>query len=203
MPEPQWWAKGLLFENCNCQLLCPAHLSFKQLCTHERCVGHWAIHFEDGRYGETPLGGLNAVVLYDSPQHMIAGGWTTALSIDERGSEAQRAAVEAILSGAAGGPWKVLARFVGTRRETRHVPIHFEDAGRRKRMWIDGAFDTTVEAIRGKDEASEAVLSNLFNQIHAALQVLARGKTRSSDRGLAFDIQGTHALYSSFDWRVG
>ena len=70
-------------------------------------------------------------------------------------------------------------------------------------MWIDGALDTTIEAIRGKDDASEAVLSNLFNQIHAAVQVLARGKTRCSDRGFAIDIEGTHALYSSFDWRVG
>jgi hypothetical protein len=199
MAEPRWWAKGLLFENCNCQLLCPAHVSFKQLCTHERCFGHWAIHFDDGGYDETALAGLNAVVVYDSPQHMIVGGWTTAFSIDERATDAQRSAIETILSGAAGGPWKVLARFVGTRRETRFVPIHFEDAGRRKRMWIDGSLDTTIEAIRGRDEASEAVLSNLFNQIHGLVQVLARGKTRCSDRGFSIDIDGTHALYSSFE----
>ena len=42
--NPQkWWGTGLLFENCSCQVLCPAHVSVKQRCTHERCTGHWAV----------------------------------------------------------------------------------------------------------------------------------------------------------------
>lgn len=198
-----WSAKGLLFENCNCQLVCPGHMGFKQLCTHERCVGHWAIHFDEGRYGETPLGGLNAVILYDAPQHMIAGGWTEAFYLEERASEEQRVAIETILSGGAGGPWAVLARFVAKRLESRFLPIQFEDAGRRKRMWIEGVFDTSIEAIRGKDPSQEAVLSNVFNQIHAPLQVLARGRTRCSDRGIAISNEDSHALYSRFSWQVG
>lgn len=68
----------MLFENCNCQLVCPAHFSFKQLCTKGRCIGHWAAHIEEGRYGDVVLGGLNAVVFYDTPQHMITGGWNEA-----------------------------------------------------------------------------------------------------------------------------
>ncbi len=198
-----WWAKGLLFENCNCQLVCPGHMSFKQVCTHERCLGHWAIHFEEGRFAETTLDGLNAVVVFDCPQHMIEGGWTTATYVDERASERQREAIESILSGTSGGPWAVLARFVATRLDSRFVPIHLADAGRRKRMWIDGIFDTTVEAIRGMDREQEAVLSNLFNQIHAPVQVLARGRTRFRDGGLTVDTHETHALYSHFSWRVG
>ena len=59
---PPWWAEGLLFENCNCQIICPAHLSFKQNCTFERCLGYWAIRFEEGTYGEVPLGGLMALL---------------------------------------------------------------------------------------------------------------------------------------------
>ena len=46
-----WWAKGLLVENCNCTLVCPGHMSFKQLCTHERCIGAWGVRIEEGRYG--------------------------------------------------------------------------------------------------------------------------------------------------------
>lgn len=41
MTAPAWWAEGPLFETCSCQLVCPAHLSFKQLCTHDRCTGLW------------------------------------------------------------------------------------------------------------------------------------------------------------------
>ena len=30
-----WSASGLLVENYNCQLLCPAHVSFKNTCTND------------------------------------------------------------------------------------------------------------------------------------------------------------------------
>ena len=45
---PAWRAEGLLFENCNCALLCRAHLSYKNLCDSERCLFQWGIRFEDG-----------------------------------------------------------------------------------------------------------------------------------------------------------
>jgi hypothetical protein len=202
MTVPAWWARGLLFENCNCQLLCPGHLSFKQLCSHERCLGIWALAFEEGRFEETPLDGLNAAVLFDSPQHMIAGNWTTALLVDARADQRQREAIEAILDGRAGGPWAVLGRFVGKRLDSQALPIHLEDEGRRKRMWADGLFDTSIEAIRGKDKTQEAALSNVFNQIHAPTQVLALGRTRCTDRRLAFSTEDTHALYSKFSWKA-
>jgi hypothetical protein len=40
---PQWWAKGTLFENCDCAFVCPAQISFRQPCNHARCVEYWAI----------------------------------------------------------------------------------------------------------------------------------------------------------------
>jgi hypothetical protein len=203
VPPRRWWARGLLFENCNCQLLCPGHLSFKQLCTHERCLGAWAIHFDEGRHEDVALDDLNAVVLWDSPRHMVAGGWTTALFLDDRADAAQRRAVESILSGAAGGPWSVLARFVATRIETRCVPMRFEDHGRKKRVSIGGVLDVSIDAIRGKDPSQDAVLSNVFNQIHAPLQTLALGETRCSDPRIPFEMSGTHALHSRFSWSVG
>lgn len=202
MTVPAWWAQGLLFENCNCQLLCPGHLSFKQLCEHERCVGIWALAFEDGGFGDTPLGGLNAAVLFDTPRHMIAGGWTTALYLDARATPAQREALESILCGRVGGPWAVLERFVGNRLECQQIPIHLEDQGRKKRMWADGLFDTSVEAIRGKDKTQEAMLTNVFNQIHAPVQVLALGRTRCTDSRRPFSNEDTHGLYSKFSWKA-
>lgn len=200
MTAVKWWAKGLLFENCNCQLICPGHMSFKQKCTHERCVGHWAIHFDKGSYGSVPLDGLNVVILYDAPQKMFAGGWAEAFYIEDRADENQREAIEMIFSGRAGGPWEILAMFVSERQKTRFVPIHFEDLGRRKKMWIERYFDTSISAIRAKDDSGEVVLSNLFNQIHSSRQVLARGKTRCTDGAFDFTNEDTHALYSKFSW---
>ncbi len=195
-----WWAKGLLFENCNCQLICPGHFSFRQLCTHNPCTGHWSIRIEKGQYDGTPLDALNVVILFKTPQLMISGGWTQVFIIDERADDVQRAAIERIFSGQAGGPWAVLARFVSTRLETRFLPIQFEDTGRVKRMWIDGVFDTTVEALRGVDRDRDVVLENIFNQIHAPTQTLAFGSTSFKEGELAMEFKGSHALFSRFAW---
>lgn len=103
-----WFAIGLLFENCTCQLVCPGHLHFDQLCTYDRCKGWWAVRIDEGELDGVSLGGVNAVVAMDSPQRMIDGGWTETIIIDEAASPDQRLAAERILSGRAGGPWEVL-----------------------------------------------------------------------------------------------
>ncbi|MCG8607503.1 DUF1326 domain-containing protein [bacterium] len=197
----KWNVKGLLFENCSCQVVCPGHFSFKQLCTYERCLGHWAIHINQGRFGEVVLKDLNAVIVFDAPQRMYDGGWTEVFYIDKRADLAQREAIEAILSGQAGGPWEILSRFVSNRLDTRFVPIEFDDQGREKRMWITDVFDTRVKAIRAKDDIGEVLLSNLFNQIHAPSQVVARGRTEYSDQEFKFTLEGSHATYSKFSWK--
>lgn len=199
--HPDWWAKGLLFENCSCQLVCPAHVSFKQSCTHERCVGYWAIRFEEGVYGEVPLAGVMAAVFYDTPQRMYDGGWSEMLYLDARATPEQRAAVEAILNGTAGGPWAVLARFVSDWRDSRTVEFDFDDQGRKKSLSVAGLFETTIEAIKGPDPGRPAVLQNLYNTIHGFTHVLARGATKCSEKSFPISIGGTHALYSDFSWK--
>ncbi len=154
----KWWARGLFFENCNCQIVCPGHVSFKQLCTHERCFGHWSVHIEEGAFGDISLSDLNVVILYDCPQKMFEGGWTELLIVDVRGTEAQRCAIETILTGKAGGPWVILSRFVSRRLKSRFLPIHFDGQGRKKRMWVDGLFDTTIENILGQYRNFDVVI---------------------------------------------
>jgi hypothetical protein len=198
-----WWARGLLFENCNCQLVCPGHVHFDQLCTHDRCRGYWAIRFDEGAFGSTPLAGLEAVIVYDSPRHMIDGGWTEGLIVDEAASADQRDAVSAILTGRAGGPWAVLARFVGTWLDTRYLPIVIADEGATKRASIAGLLDATIAWIRGRDRAKPVTFENIFNQIHSPSQVLARGTTTYDDGSIVVSNAGTHALHSTFHWRVG
>lgn len=201
-----WWARGLLFENCSCQLVCPGHVRFTQLCTHARCQGHWAIRFDGGAFGDTDLAGQRAVVIYDTPQHMIAGGWSEAIFIDESASAAQRAAIEAILLGAAGGPWEVLGRFVADRRPTRYVPIEIEDQGPTKSVSIAGWLRSTIAQIRGRDRNEPVRFENMFNQIHSPSQVLALGDTEYDDAweggGLHIRNSGSHGLFSDFSWRV-
>ncbi len=201
-PFPAWWAKGLLFENCNCQVVCPGHVHFSNKCTHERCIGYWAIRFDEGSYGEVDLTAVTAVIGYDSPQHMISGGWTETFIIDARASQAQRSSVETILTGRAGGPWELLDRFVERRLPTRTLPIEITDEDAVKRVVIEGLLESTIENIRGWDRNEPVTFSNMFNQVHASSQVIAQGDAKYDDGEIVLQNEGTHALHSHFDWSV-
>jgi hypothetical protein len=200
--NPAWWARGLLFENCNCRLLCHCHVSFTQPADEERCIGYWAIRIDEGAWGDVPLAGLHALVLGDSPQVMADGDWTQALYLDLRADAAQRPALEAILDGRAGGPWAKLGALVSRRLPTRWVAIRIEEDGRRKAFRVEGAdLVSEVEAIKAADRTGEVRLENCHNQIHGSPQVLAFGTSRLEDNGFALATERTHALWSRFAWQ--
>ena len=104
-----------------CQIVCPGHFHFTQKCTHDRCVGYWGIEVEDGIFGATSLAVGQGRIVYDAPQKMADGGWVVTTYIDFSASTDQLTAMEKILSGEAGGPVKILARFVAERKPTRRT----------------------------------------------------------------------------------
>jgi hypothetical protein len=197
--EP-WWLNGLLYENCGCQLLCPAHVSFVQRCESDPCLGFWGIHVARGRLGSLLIEEQEALLLYESGPVMHAGGWTVALWLDAAVAAEQRAAVESILTGQRGGPWAVLARFVARRLPTRVAPMRFEDHGRRKVLRADGVLETAIESVESRRSGRTASLENLFNVVHAAVQYLARGSSTVTAPPFSWTTTGRHALYSEFSW---
>ncbi|MBI5483196.1 MAG: DUF1326 domain-containing protein [Deltaproteobacteria bacterium] len=198
--SPKWWGKGLLFENCNCQMICPAHLSFKQSCTLERCLGYWGIRFDEGAYDDVRLDGLMVLILWDSPQRMYDGNWTEGIYLDEKADAAQRQALETIFRGSAGGPWAILSKFVGTWLDTQVVAFRFTDEGRKKQLSVDGLFETKIETLRGPTPEADPTLTNLYNTIHGPVHVLAKGSSRCSAAPFALATDSTHSLYSTFSW---
>jgi len=199
----KWWARGLIFENCACTLVCPGHMHFSQLCTHDRCKGYWAFRFDEGTFGQVALRGVKAVVAFDTPQRMIDGGWTQSLIIDTGAWPDQRRAIETILTGRAGGPWAKLAGFVSTQRPTEFLPIDMVDDGPTKRVSVADRLKGFVTQIRGRDRSQPVVFENIFNQIHASRQVLARGDTEYSDGVIVIHNEGSHGLFSKFEWAEG
>jgi hypothetical protein len=177
-------------------------MHFSQLCTHERCKGYWAFRFDDGMFRDVPLAGTKAVIVFDTPQRMIDGEWTQAIIIDPAASEAQRAALETIFSGRAGGPWEKLARFVGTALPTQYLPIELQDDGPSKGVTIADRLKGIVTQIRGRDRSKPVTFENIFNQIHAPHQILALGDTDYDDGVIVIHNRGSHGLISNFEWAV-
>ena len=191
-----------MFENCSCTLVCPGHVHFSQLCTHERCKGYWAIRIDEGTFGGVPLAGTRAVVVFDTPRRMIDGHWVETIIIDESASAPQREALELLLTGRAGGPWAKLAAFVEWLRPTEFRRIEFEDEGATKRATIADRLKSALVQIRGRDRSKPVLFENMFNQIHASTQVLALGDSEYDDGVIRFTNAGSHGLFSSFEWTV-
>jgi hypothetical protein len=201
--SPSWWCRGLIFENCACTLVCPGHMHFSQLCTHERCKGYWAFRFDEGMFGDVSLAGTKAVIVFDSPQRMIDGDWTQTIIVDESASEGQRHALDTILSGRAGGPWEKLGSFVGRRQATEFLTIELHDEGAVKRLSIADRLKAIVTQIRGRDKSKPVTFENSFNQIHAPHQVLGTGDTDYDDGLIVINNRGSHGLFSNFEWAMG
>jgi hypothetical protein len=197
-----WRARGLLFENCSCTLVCPGHMHFSQNCTHERCKGYWAIRIDAGEFGRVSLAGTRAVIAFDCPRRMIDGGWFETIVIDESASADQRLALETIFTGGAGGPWAKLAAFVATRQPTEFRAIEIADEGATKRASIVDRLKTVVSQIRGRDRSKPVLFENIFNQIHAPTQVIALGDAEYDDGVIRFANSQTHGLFSEFEWSV-
>ena len=200
MTTKDWWARGLIFENCSCTLVCPGHMHFSQSCTLPRCKGYWAIRIDAGSFGDVSLAGTRALIAFDCPQRMIDGSWVETIIIDESASPDQRRALEAVLMGRAGGPWEKLASFVATYQPTEYRAIEFVDDGPTKRASIVDRLRTVLTQIRGRDRSKPVVFENVFNQIHAPRQVLALGDAEYDDGVVRFSNLQTHGLFSSFEW---
>ena len=197
-----WRARGLIFENCNCQSVCPGHMHFDQLCTHERCLGYWAVRIDEGAFDGVSLDGVKAVIAYDSPQHMIAGNWTEVVVIDQAASPAQRHAVEAILTGRrrrpVGGPGPLRGTPAGhplSAHRSRRGGSHEESEN--PRLARSGGHSDPGPGPRAAGPVSEHVQSD--SRLDAGDR---DGATEYDDGVIRISTTKTHGLFSNFDWVV-
>jgi hypothetical protein len=203
MPSPDWWAKGDLFEGCNCDLVCPCHISFRQNSTYDTCDTAWGVHFEEGQYGPVSLAGLNAVLIARCPgPSMYDGNWVALLYVDDRATPHQEAALVAIFSGDGGGPWSRIAAFFKEQRLSAwgRAPFEFSKDRRSRSLRVGSLATLEVRAIRGADPDEEVRISNLYNVIHGKEHVVSRSDLTVDAGGLQWKSRGKHGLYSRFHW---
>ncbi|MDA1129530.1 MAG: DUF1326 domain-containing protein [Chloroflexi bacterium] len=199
----EWTAEGELFEGCNCILLCPCHVSFRQPATNAHCDAIWALTIGSGRYGIVDLAGLNVAVFVHCPGPTMADAdWTAVMYVDERSTPEQEAALRMIFSGDAGGPWQILSQFYrdGKYLAVTRTPLDITIDERTKTVNAPDRLFMEVQAIRGADQEGVATLTNLRNVIHGDEHVLAHSDIKVSDEGMTWDYQAKHGLYSTFKW---
>jgi hypothetical protein len=126
---PEWRLAGDWFDICSCNIPCPCE--FAQAPTNNACTGMLAWHVREGHYGEVRLDGFSLVALGEFEGNIWAGEAKPSMGffIDERANEQQRAALQMIFGGQAGGWPSGFAALIAEMRGFEFVPITIEVAG--------------------------------------------------------------------------
>lgn len=204
--EVKWQLTGDYFENCNCDVICPCLFSpggpLTVTPTQGDCDVAFAFHIDSGSYGDVSLDGLSAGMIAHAEGPMGGGNWKVALYVDDKGSAAQQEALQAIFSGAAGGPVGVLAGLVGEVLGVSAVPITFTKDGKKRSVSMGNVMKLAIEAIPSmKEDGSEAWVSS-GHPFAPEMLVLAAGQQGStySDHGFNWDNSGKNGHYAAISW---
>ena len=124
----QWVFKSETYDNCNCAVNCGCQFNLPS--THGYCQSAFVGNIVEGHFNDTPLAGLNWAGLYKWPGEIAEGNGQRQIVIDERADEAQRIALETIVSGEACAPlssfFSVFASACSEFFETLFLPIDLD-----------------------------------------------------------------------------
>lgn len=194
-----WKLEGDYFEGCDCSTVCPCIYTGPP--DEGSCHVTIAWHIEKGHHGDTKLDGLNVVAMFHSPGHMLTGPkWNAALYLDGHASAHQAEALGKIFSGQAGGFLGEVAKFLGSVKGVKSVPIEFKAKGRSRSVRIANHVDLEIEAVKGMDEKDEPTLHNFsFGVAPGFDAVVAQSKRYSyHDHGYSIELSGKNGFYSRF-----
>ena len=195
-----WHIRGSYFESCNCDPICPCRridgVSGGRS-THGICMGVLSWQIEEGQAAETELAGLTTALALRYDDDEPGSPWRWILYLDERGSEEQLAALEAIFTGRLGGDAQEHFPWVWKASEllaVRRVAIEVDNT--RRRQWIGIRNHLTVR-IRDRF-ADDATVTCVIPGHDRDGEELVADELLVNDKPLTFFYSGTCGYASDF-----
>lgn len=195
-----WRISGNYAEACNCDVACQC--IWMEPPDDDTCTVSLAWHIEDGRYGDVDLSGTHVALLARSEEGVMFDpevSWDVVLLVDEAADDDQRAAIEDIYLGRAGGVFAAIADTHYGNTEVATAPVTFTQE--------DGEIDVTVG-----DVVSMAVVGKAgFNEgpVTVSPHPLAKGMepnvgesttaTVSYSDDFAWDVSGNNSYFAEFE----
>jgi hypothetical protein len=205
MAEQKWTLRGEYMESCNCDYLCPCIYTNPQApVTYDHCTAALVFRIDAGAFGETRLDGLKFALVIRSGKVMADGNWIFAGVVDERADEAQRQALLAIVSGAAGGPPAFIREnLVSDFRGIEFKRIEFSMDGLRRSAAIPDVLSFDIEGVASRNRTGEPFY--IDNTAHPAGRRLALARAKElhfHGFGLDLDLagKGNNGHYAPFSW---
>ncbi|MGA5139869.1 DUF1326 domain-containing protein [Streptomyces azureus] len=207
--HPPWHLAGDWFDVCNCAIPCPC--TFAQAPTYGECEGVLAWHIGEGNFGDVRLDGFNVLMVSSFVGNIWAREHTDAYAavfFDERADEQQRAALQTIFGGEAGGwPAELGEMFGPEMRGMDFAPIRIEvdEDMSAWRAEIPGKVMATAEALTGPTtpEGARVQVHNAPGAEVGPGQIATWGRAttdRADAFGFTWDRSGKSSKHFPFDW---
>ncbi|MDF9746471.1 DUF1326 domain-containing protein [Natrinema salsiterrestre] len=185
----RWQLEGDYVEACNCDVTCQC--IWLEPPDDDVCTVSLAWHIRDGKYGDVDLSGLSVGMLIVTEAGVMFDpdtGWDVVLIIDEAADEDQRAALEDIYFGRAGGIFAPVSDTHIESAEVATVPVTFDR---------DGA-DFAVEM--GDTVSMEVIGKTGFNEELGTISPHPLTKSREMQTGKS--TTATVSYGDEFSWDV-
>ncbi len=197
---PNWQLRGQVILACNCDYGCPCN--FNGLPTTGKCEGNWNWHIEHGFFGDLSLAGLNVSVAVNWPGAIHEGNGDALVIIDENADDRQRAALRLLITGAAGGPWKIIRTTIGKLNEPAYASYQVKLAGYHSSVRAGPYITLVMEPVKNKVTGAEvhprAVLPEGFVFKDGELGASSAFRVEGA---VSFDHSGRYAAAAPFEYQ--
>jgi len=138
-----------------------------------------------------------------APGPMADGNITVGLIVDERASTPQTEAIQAIATGAAGGPMAALGPLVGRVAGIEKRPIRFEVVGMKYVVTAGELIDQACEGVPGPARPGEPIyLDNTGHPVNARLALAKASRSSFHAFGIDWDDSSgaRNGHFAPFAW---
>jgi hypothetical protein len=191
--------EGDLLEVCNCNVLCPCWIGEDP--DGGTCDSALAYRIRAGAIDGLDVSGVVMASVVKIPGNVFAGGWRRQLYIDAAASDAQAAALVAVMTGRHGGPMAELAALVGEDLPPARAPIVFDLVEGKGRFAVAEVAEAVMEPYRGPSGAVTTLNDSAFSTIPGTPAYVARAerfRMKHEALGLDLDLRGHNAIQGLF-----
>ena len=191
--------QGSLLEVCTCKILCPCWVGEDP--DLGDCKSAMAWHFDQGTIDGVDVGGLTIGLATFIPGNVLDGNWRVTMFIDDRATDDQAEAMQAVYSGAKGGPIVDLIQLVGEVTSVERVPIVFEVVEGKGTLKLGDVAQAELEPYRSATGEVTTLTNTIFSTVPGAPAYVGKAsnfKLKSSALDIDLEIQGFNAIQSDF-----
>lgn len=196
----EWHIQGDYVEACNCDVTCQC--IWMEPPDSNLCEVSIANHIQEGHYGDVDLSGLSTVLLISTEEGVMFDadtGWDVVLLIDEAATDEQRAALEDIYFGRAGGIFAPVAETHVESAEASLAPITFNRDADEFAVSVDDTLTMEAEGARGFNDEVGTITPHPLTSDHEMSTGKSTTATVDYDDQFTWDVSGNNSYLGDFE----